>query len=204
MYLGKAAETASSNTAVAATAGQIVLYDGQPAITYFFASSGGMTESIENSFVGAQPEPWLVSVPDAYETGASAWKVDLGFGTVAARLRGLVKGSFRGIEVLQRGVSPRIVSAEVLGTRGSMPVSGPELAGRLGLSSTWEFFSVKSGATVKREPDVSGRAPTSGEPTGSAPAPTPPVAPAPTSPQGGAQAPGATISTVNTGGAAAG
>jgi SpoIID/LytB domain protein len=201
MYLGVAAETASSNAAVAATAGQVVLYDGQPATTYFFASSGGMTENVENSFPGAQPEPWLVSVPDAYETSASSWKVDIPFATAATRLRGLVQGSFRGIEVLKRGVSPRIVAAEVLGSRGATPVSGPELAARLGLASTWEFFSVKSGTTVTREPDLSGRPPTAGAPAGSAP---PPPAPAPTAPQGGAQAPGATVSTVHAGGVAAG
>jgi stage II sporulation protein D len=204
MYVGVAAETASTNAAVAATAGQIVLYNGQPAATYFFASSGGMTENIENSFLGAQAEPWLVAVPDAYETHSSSWKRDLSFGAAAARLRGLVKGSFRGIEVLARGASPRIVSAEVLGSRGATPVSGPELAARLGLTSTWAFFSVKRGASLTREPDRSGRAPSSGQPTGSAPAPPAVPAPAPTSPQGGAQAPGATISTVNTGGAAAG
>ena len=68
VYLGVAAETAQTNAAVAATAGQIVTYDGQPAITYYFASSGGMTENIENSFLGAAPEPWLRGVPDPYET----------------------------------------------------------------------------------------------------------------------------------------
>jgi SpoIID/LytB domain protein len=198
-----AAETASTNAAVAATAGQIALYNGKPATTYFYASSGGMTENIEDSFLGAPAEPWLVAVPDAYETTASEWKRNLTFPAAAARLRGLVKGSFRGVEVLTRGVSPRIVAAEVLGTRGATRVSGPELAARLGLTSTWAFFSVKRGAHVRREPDASGRAPTAGRPTGSAP--TPPVIPTPpTSPQGGAQAPGATVSTVGTGGASAG
>jgi stage II sporulation protein D len=166
MYLGKAAETASTNAAVAATAGQIVLYNGQPAATYFFASSGGMTENIEDSFLGAQAEPWLVGVQDAYETSASQWKHSLSFGAAASRLRGLVKGSFRGIEVLRRGVSPRIVAAEVLGTRGATPVSGPELSGRLELTSTWAFFSVKRGAHLTREPDLSGRAPVSTAGTG--------------------------------------
>src|SRR5580704_5330410 len=52
MYRGVAAETAATNAAVAATAGQIVTYGGRPAITYYFASSGGMTENIENSFLG--------------------------------------------------------------------------------------------------------------------------------------------------------
>src|SRR5580700_2812915 len=44
MYLGATAETATTNAAVTATAGQIVEYAGKPAITYYFASSGGMTE----------------------------------------------------------------------------------------------------------------------------------------------------------------
>jgi stage II sporulation protein D len=204
MYRGVAAETASTNTAVAATAGQIAVFEGKPAATYFYASSGGMTENIEDSFLGAQAEPWLVAVPDAYESSASRWKHSLTFTAVASRLRGLVKGSFRGIEVLRRGVSPRIVSAEVLGTRGVTPVSGPELAGRLGLTSTWAFFSVKRGAHLKREPDLSGQAPNAGQPTGIAPAP--PLTPAPptTAPQGGAQAPSATVSTAGTGGASAG
>jgi SpoIID/LytB domain protein len=203
MYLGAAAETAATNTAVAATAGQVVLYDGKPAITYYFASSGGMTEDNENSFLGSTPEPWLRAVPDAYETKSSSWKLSISFATAAARLRGLVKGSFRGIEVLQRGTSPRIVAAEVLGSRGNSPVSGPELAARLGLTSAWAYFSVKSGASVRREPDVSG------QPTFVAPAAeSPPAAPAPlpsTTPQGGAPAPAAsTASTQKTGGVQAG
>jgi SpoIID/LytB domain protein len=207
VYLGAAAETASSNAAVAATAGEIVLYDGQPATTYFFSSSGGMTEDIANSFLGAAAQPWLVGVADAYETKTSAWKASVSFAAAASRLRGLVQGSFRGIEVLKRGASPRIVSAEVLGSRGVTPVSGPELAWRLGLSSTWAFFSVKRGSQVRAEPDLSGRAPTAGLPAGAeaAPAvsPAPPRA-APVAPQGGAPAPGAISSSTGTGGAAAG
>ena len=188
VYRGMAAETAQTNTAIAATAGQIVTYGGKPAITYFFASSGGMTESIENSFIGSAPEPWLVGVADPYDSGTpSAWKISMSFATAAARLRGLVKGTFQGIEVLTRGVSPRIVSAQVLGSGGRMAVSGPELAGRLGLQGTWAYFNVKHGKTTTAEPDAS-----------SQPAPTaPPTAsPTPTGPQGGAQGPGAPPSTV--------
>ena len=204
MYVGVAAETAATNAAVAATAGQIVEYDGRPAVTYYFASSGGMTEDIENSFIGAQPEPWLKAVPDSYETKASDWKLSMSFATASARLRGLVKGSFRGIEVLGRGVSPRIVTAEVLGSRGATDVSGPELEARLGLDSTWAYFSVKNGTSVKREPDASGQAPFTLAP----PESPPPVPAVPTSsPQGGAPAPAmaaSTASTSATGGVAAG
>jgi stage II sporulation protein D len=197
VYRGVAAETASTNAAVSATAGQIVLYAGKPATTYFFASSGGMTENIEDSFVGAAPQPWLRGVVDPYEDHAAAsWKLSLSFHAAAARLRGIVQGSFRGIEVLTRGVSPRIVAAEVLGSRGVTPISGPQLAGALGLSSTWAYFSVKSRTGVRREPDHSGAAP--------APVPSPPATPALASaPQGGAQAPTSSGEIAATGGAAA-
>lgn len=158
VYRGVAAETAATNTAVAATAGQIVLYGAKPAVTYFFASSGGMTENVENGFPGAEPEPWLRGVVDAYDAGPTAkWKIDLSFTVAARMLRGLFKGSFRGIEVLRRGVSPRILSARVMGSRSARVIGGPELAGRLGLSSTWAYFSIRNGTAVRPEADHSGQ-----------------------------------------------
>jgi SpoIID/LytB domain protein len=197
VYKGVAAETAQTNAAVAATAGQIVLYAGRPATTYFFASSGGMTENIEAAFLGSPPQPWLRGVADPFDSGpSSSWSVGLSFPSAAARLKGLLKGAFRGIEVLARGASPRIVSAQVLGSRGAVTVTGPALAARLGLTSTWAYFSVKSGAHVRREPDHSGR--------GGAPPPPPasdPVPAAPVGRPGGAPAPGAPVSAAATGGA---
>lgn len=157
VYRGVAAETSATNAAVAATAGQIVLYGGKPAITYFFASSGGMTENVEDGFPGAEPEPWLRGVVDAYEGAGSKWKLDLSFTVVARMLHGLFKGSFRGIEVLRRGVSPRILSARVMGSRGATVVGGPELAGRLGLGSTWAYFSIRNGTVSRPEADHSGQ-----------------------------------------------
>ncbi|MGA2319927.1 MAG: SpoIID/LytB domain-containing protein [Solirubrobacteraceae bacterium] len=156
VYRGIAAETAQTNVAVSATAGQIVLYEGRPATTYFFASSGGMTENIENVFLGSEAEPWLRAVSDPYDSGpAHSWKLTLSFATVGARLKGLLKGAFRGIEVLKRGVSPRIISANLLGSGGRTLISGPELAARLGLDATWAYFSIASGQSVTPEPDRS-------------------------------------------------
>jgi SpoIID/LytB domain protein len=201
LYRAAAAETASTNAAVAATTGQIVLYAGKPVATYFFASSGGMTESVQNGFPGSEPDPWLVGVADAYEGSASRWKVELSFATAAHRLGGLYKGSFHGIEVLRRGVSPRILTARVLGTRAASVVSGPALAGRLGLNSTWEYFDVRSGTNVKQEPDHSGHG-RSFSPT----VPTTPPPPTPAASGGVAPAPitGSSASaTDSTGGTAA-
>jgi len=121
------------------------------------ASSGGRTEDIENSFTGSQPQPWLRGVVDQYEHGdRHAWKLALSFAAAASRLHGLVRGSFQGIEVVNRGFSPRIVSAYVLGSAGRTLVSGAELAARLGLYSTWAYFSTREGQSVKAEPDRSG------------------------------------------------
>jgi SpoIID/LytB domain protein len=180
VYRGKAAETSRTNTAVAATAGQIVTYAGQAATTYFFAGSGGQTESVQNAFPGSTPEPWLVSVADPYETGPlRRWTQTLSFPSATSRLRGLVKGSLTGIEVLKRGVSPRIVSAEVLGSKGDSLVNGPELEARLGLYSTWAYFSVESSSGLHAEPDASGQ---------SAAAPSPTAQPARVDGTGGAAA----------------
>jgi len=165
VYRGVAAETAQTNAAVAATAGQIVIYQGKPAITYFFASSGGMTESVQNAFPGSEPQPWLLAVPDPYDAGPQFdWKLSTSFATAATRLRGLVKGRLRGIEVLTRGHSPRILTAAILGSAGTTPLSGAELAARLGLPDTWAYFGARTGqGPVTPEPDRSGTTP---QPTG--------------------------------------
>ncbi|HSZ70769.1 MAG TPA: SpoIID/LytB domain-containing protein [Solirubrobacteraceae bacterium] len=169
VYLGTKAQTTQTDAAVAATAGQVVTYAGQPAITYFFASSGGMTEDVQDGFPGAAPEPWLRGVPDPFDQGPQhTWSVSMSFAAAAARLRGLFRGAFRGIEVLSRGYSPRILAADVLGSKGNTQVSGPELEDRLGLYDDWAYFSVRTAQGVTPEPDLSHyrTAPPTPEPTG--------------------------------------
>jgi SpoIID/LytB domain protein len=179
VYRGAAAETPATHAAVAATAGQIVTYGGRPAITYFFASSGGMTESVQDGFPGAEPAPWLVGVTDAYEGASARWRLEIPFATAAKRLRGLYRGRFHGVEVLKRGVSPRILKARVLGTAAADVLSGPALAARLGLDSTWEYFYLRNGSRLAPEPDHSGRPRLFGPLTGN-----PPTSPAPPPPPG--------------------
>ena len=184
VYEGRAAETPQTNAAVAATAGQVVTYAGKPVTTYFFTSSGGITEDIQNGFPGAEPEPWLRGVVDPYDQGPlHTWTVKMTFAAAAARLRGLVRGSLVGIEVMKRGYSPRIVSAEILGSKGRSTVSGPELAARLGLDATWAYFSVATPHGVHAEPDASHY---------SRPAESPASAVGPEAPAGGETSPPST------------
>ncbi|MGH3015362.1 MAG: SpoIID/LytB domain-containing protein, partial [Gaiellaceae bacterium] len=67
VYGGRSAEAASSNAAVDATAGRVVLSGGAVATTFFFSTSGGKTASIADEW-GSAPQPYLVSVPDPFDT----------------------------------------------------------------------------------------------------------------------------------------
>ncbi len=159
MYKGVAAEFPSTDAAVAATAGQVVAQSGKPVTTYFFSTSGGHTENIEDSFIGALPRTWLKGVDDPYDAVSPRhnWgPFTFSQASVQAKLKGLVRGSFRGITVLQRGASPRIVRAEIDGTNGVTQVTGPQLRTRLGLFDTWASFTYISGAKKKSSDDDGG------------------------------------------------
>ncbi|HET9125643.1 MAG TPA: SpoIID/LytB domain-containing protein [Solirubrobacteraceae bacterium] len=146
MYGGVSAETATTDAAVTATSGQIVTYAGRPAVTYFFASSGGETESIQNVWPAATPEPWLVGVPDPYDAAAGDpyhhWTVRFSMAAADRRLGSLVRGRLLRIIVTHHGVSPRVITAQVIGTRGVSTVTGGELAQAFGLLSTDARFLV--------------------------------------------------------------
>ena len=154
MYGGVGAETPSTNAAVAATRGQVLTYNGAPVTAYFFSSSGGYTENIENVWLGATPEPWLRGVPDPYDNVAGnpyyRWSFKMTLRSAARKLGSLVKGRFRGIRVTKRGVSPRVVYAEVVGSRGKTSVTGPQLEQLFGLPSTYMRFTTISAARRHR------------------------------------------------------
>ncbi len=160
VYGGVAAETAATDAAVRDTAGEVVTYDGEPVTTYFFSTSGGRTESVENSVLGTEPLGWLKSVSDPYDDaspkhrwGPYKWTM----GATASKLSGLVKGAFKGIDVTRRGDSPRIVTASIVGTGGRTTVSGGTLRARLGLYDSWAYFtSIKTGAAPKEPQDRRG------------------------------------------------
>jgi stage II sporulation protein D len=143
VYQGADGEAASSNAAVDATSNQILRYHGQVAATYFFSTSGGHTEDIQNVFYGAKPEPYLVGVNDPYDniSPKHRWQIRLTTSSLQRRLGSLVHGKLRGVKVTQRGVSPRIVWADVVGSRGSVRVRGATLKGKLGLDDTWASFN---------------------------------------------------------------
>jgi stage II sporulation protein D len=144
-YGGVSAETASTDKATAATAGQVVTYNGKPVITYFFDTSGGATEDVQYGFPGSSPEPWLLGVPDPYDSLSPDHRwgpIRLTLAQAQSALGANVRGTLRAITVTKRGYSPRVVSATIVGSGGSTTVDGPTLAGAFGLKSTWACFAV--------------------------------------------------------------
>ncbi len=160
VYNGISGETPTTDAAVAATAREVVTHEGRPAVTYYFSTSGGRTENVENSFIGAEPQPYLTSVEDPFDHASPRhrWTVRMSLGQAQRRLRGLVRGSLRQIRVLRRGRSPRVVRAEVVGTGGRRAASGPLLRKRLRLFDTWASFTVIT-ANVSRGDGSPARAP---------------------------------------------
>ena len=69
VYNGYDAERATTNRAVDETKGKKMLYNGSLAHVYYFASSGGMTANVKE--VWGSEIPYLVSVPDPYESETS-------------------------------------------------------------------------------------------------------------------------------------
>jgi stage II sporulation protein D len=163
MYGGVGAETAATDAAVAASRGQIVTYGGTPAVTYFFSSSGGHTENVENVWPGSTPEPWLRGVPDPYD-GAGGdpyhrWSYTMTAAAAASKLGALVSGSLVGIRVTKTGASPRVLAAKVIGTAGTVKVRGVQLQQVFGLPTTYASFTTVSTAVrfgAAAEPRVAG------------------------------------------------
>jgi stage II sporulation protein D len=171
VYSGADGEQPRTNAAVSDTANEVLRYGGVVAATYFFSTSGGQTEDIQNVFYGAEPEPYLVSVKDPYDgfSPKHRWKMVMSKRTFASKLGSLVKGRYRGIKVLQRGASPRIVWAAVVGTKGTTRVRGATLRAKLGLFDTWASFNRFSGkvkSTPVTAPPISPGGGTPGTSTG--------------------------------------
>ncbi|HWH43355.1 MAG TPA: SpoIID/LytB domain-containing protein [Thermoleophilaceae bacterium] len=144
VYRGFGGEHPRTNQAVDETRGEIITYRGEVIrAAYYFSTSGGRTENVENVFYNAEPTPYLTSVKDPYDKASPRHRWRFGFttGQMQAKLSGLVKGRFKRIDVIKRGESPRVVWANVVGTRGSTRVRGATLRTKLGLYDTWLHYS---------------------------------------------------------------
>ena len=136
VYGGIAAESPSTTDAVNGTAGQVVLYNGELADTFFFSSSGGRTANVQDVW-SSPPVPYLVSVPDPYDTLSPYhnWgPLRYGGAVLARRLHVPGRIVDFGANVAASG---RVRTLTLVGTKGDRTVTGWRVRDALGLRSTW-------------------------------------------------------------------
>jgi stage II sporulation protein D len=143
VYNGIDAEEPQTSAAVNATNGQVLLYGGKVATTFFFSTSGGRTADIADVW-NVPPTPYLVSVPDPYDSISPhhRWGPFM-FG--AARLEKAlgVKGKLVDVRTtLNR--SGRVDQVIAVGSGGETSVPATDVRQRLGLRSTWFTVGVLS------------------------------------------------------------
>lgn len=157
VYGGVDAETDATNAAVEATAREVVSYAGKVATTYFFSTSGGRTVDVTEAWPGSNPVPYLVSVPDPYDSASPVHR----WGPIAvpaAKLQRALKLPANPVGIrVQRGGSGRATQVVVSfsdGTESSVPAGTVRTA--LGLRSTWFGVGVLSLAPPAQSPVVFG------------------------------------------------
>ena len=119
VYRGVSAETEATNRAVMETAGEVVTYGGSPIDAVFHASGGGYTENCEN--VWGSPVPYL-------------------------KLSALHIGEAH--KTSDRGISGRVKSVTLVGSKGNRVVSGDRLQQIYDLNSTLFDLSVSGNQLV--------------------------------------------------------
>jgi stage II sporulation protein D len=137
VYGGIAAEAPSATAAVNETAGKVVVYDGGLADTFFFSSSGGRTANVQDVWSGSNPVPYLVSVPDPYDTLSPyhSWG-PLRFGSSLLVKRLHVPGQVVDFHA-NVASSGRVRTITFVGRNGERTVTGSAVRSALGLRSTW-------------------------------------------------------------------
>ena len=87
-YKGVNGESTVATAAINSTKDMLILYNGIPAEVFYFSSSGGWTESVEN--VWSYKIPYLINVRDQYESGKSwnySWNITMTAEEISTKLK---------------------------------------------------------------------------------------------------------------------
>jgi stage II sporulation protein D len=142
VYGGTAAETPSTDRAVAKTARQVRLFHGAPAFTEFSSSNGGWTAA------SSQPgQPYLDAHRDPYDgwsgNGYHSWTTKVSASAVEKAFR---LGNLRRIVITERDGNGqwngRVLGMRLVGSKRTVTISGDTFRSALGLRSTWFDISV--------------------------------------------------------------
>ncbi len=163
VYSGVESEAVRTSKAVDDTKGLVLTYKNAVIPAFFHSSSGGYTENSEN--VWGTPFPYLKGVKDFDDRSPHyQWKKEItpkDFTALLAKA-GYTIGDIQSLSVSDlgkqplsapdRGVSGRVKSIKLTGSKGTVTVPGTRLRSLLGLSST--LFDVDIITSVPKVIDV--------------------------------------------------
>ncbi|HEV2010919.1 MAG TPA: SpoIID/LytB domain-containing protein [Candidatus Limnocylindria bacterium] len=152
-YGGATVETSASIAAVAATAGEVITYNGAAIRAYFSSSSGGYTVGVgcwNHGTTCVANDPWLVPVPDPADLAVqvptpnkhASWTVTFTSAAIRSAIlsyKGVDIGTLLSTDVSNQapGNTGHLVSVKFAGTNGSVEVPADVfLRTYLGLKST--------------------------------------------------------------------
>ncbi|MGW6003837.1 SpoIID/LytB domain-containing protein [Oerskovia enterophila] len=149
-------ESAATNQAIVATSGSVVITGGpfSYAFTQFSSSNGGWTSAGTLPYQVAKPDPYdgaLPSTAHAWTARVSATAVRNAFPTAGQPLRLSVLARTGGGEW-----GGRVTRVAVVGTAGTVTVSGDAFRSALGLRSAWWTTSGAAQASGSIATDVDG------------------------------------------------
>jgi SpoIID/LytB domain protein len=141
VYGGYDAEDLASNDAVIATGQEVLTVDGEPAFTQFSSSSGGWTSAGSVPYLQAQQDPY-----DGWGGNpVHDWTAALSDKSVEAKFPAI--GNLQRITVTARDGhgdwGGRVAALTLVGSAGTIKVSGDTARSALGLRSTWFTFRVR-------------------------------------------------------------
>lgn len=148
--------TAATERAARATAGRLLLRNGEPASVYYSASCGGRTQRPSDVWPGADDPPYLPSKDDEDACqSAPAWDAVLREADVRRALRAAgFRGELHDVTIASRNASGRVARLKLDGLRPEQ-ISGQDLRVAVGRTLGWQH--IKSTAFDLRKTDGSYR-----------------------------------------------
>lgn len=136
VYRGISGQATDCTQAVMETAGVYLVYEGKPAQTFYFSSSGGRTENVKD--VWGSSFPYLVSVDDPYEKteeiSSANWNYTINRTALTECFKSYNLGTVTDVSILSTTDGGRAKVIEVTGSLKSAEIKATELRSLLGVS----------------------------------------------------------------------
>lgn len=143
VYRGFDVETSRTNNAVLETRGKVLTFAGRPISAMYSADAGGISAGFEEVFSG-NGVPYLISKLDTDKSGKSyssgskyaQWELKLNKSRIEEMLasKNIQLGEFKGMEILEKGVSGRVTSIKILCEKDELILKGNEFRNLIGVN----------------------------------------------------------------------